>query len=117
MILGDNLDCVEFDTQQTSAIHPTRRAMRPDGRAAGIESGRRRQMTQLLQQAFQKASELPQEEQDNFARFLLAELESERQWADLFSRPESEELLERLADEAVSEHRAGRTRPLNPEEL
>ena len=74
-------------------------------------------MTQLLQQAFQKASELPQEEQDNFARFLLAELESERQWADLFSRPESEELLERLADEAVSEHRAGRTRPLNPEEL
>ena len=34
--------------------------------------------------------------------FLLAGLESERQWAELFSRPESEELLERLADEALA---------------
>ena len=74
-------------------------------------------MTQLLQQAFEKASNLPQEEQDNFARFLLVELESERQWAGLFARPESEDLLERLADEAVSEHCAGRTQPLAIEDL
>lgn len=74
-------------------------------------------MTQLLRQAFEKASELPQEEQDNFARFLLAELESERQWMELFGRPESEELLERLADESLSAYRAGLTRPLNPEDL
>ena len=60
-------------------------------------------MTKLLQQAFERASELPQEEQDKFARFLLAELESERQWAELFARPESEDLLERLADEALTE--------------
>ena len=80
-------------------------------------SGRRRQRTQLLQQAFKKASELPQEEQNRFARFLLAELGSERQWAELFARPESEALLERLADEALATHRAGLTRPLNPEEL
>ena len=70
-------------------------------------------MTKLLEQAFERASELPQEEQDRFARFLLAQLESERQWAELFSRPESQELLERLADEALAEHRAGRTRPLD----
>ena len=74
-------------------------------------------MTKLLQQAFERASELPEEEQDKFARFLLAELESERQWAGLFSRPESEELLERLADEALAAHRAGLTQPLNPEDL
>ena len=74
-------------------------------------------MTKLLQQAFERASELPQEDQDKFARFLLAELESDSQWAELFSRPESEVLLERLADEAVAAHRAGLTRPLNPEEL
>lgn len=61
-------------------------------------------MSQLLQQAFEKASELPQEEQDNFARFLLVELESERQWMELFGRPESEELLDRLADEALATH-------------
>ena len=74
-------------------------------------------MTKLLQHAFERASELPQEEQDKFARFLLAELESERQWAELFSRSESEDLLERLADEAVAAHQGGLTRPLDPEEL
>ena len=57
-------------------------------------------MNQLLQKAFERAAELPEEEQDRFALFLLAELESERQWAELFARPESEDLLESLADEA-----------------
>ncbi len=66
-------------------------------------------MTKLLQQAFERVSELPDTEQDKFARILLAELGSERQWIELFARPESEELLERLADEALSEHRAGGT--------
>ena len=74
-------------------------------------------MNQLLQEAFNKAAELPQEEQNKFARFLLAELESERQWAELFARPESEDLLERLADEALLEHRSGRTRRLTTEDL
>ena len=74
-------------------------------------------MTKLLEQAFARASELPQEEQDRFARFLLAQLESERQWTEMFSRPESEELLEKLADDALAEHRAGRTRPLDVEAL
>ena len=74
-------------------------------------------MTKLLQQAFERVSELPDTEQDKFARFLLAELESERQWIELFARPKSEELLERLADEALAEHRAGRTRPLIAEDL
>lgn len=83
----------------------------------GILCERRNGMTRLLQEAFERAAELPQEEQDRLARFLLAELESERQWAELFARPESEELLERLADEALSEHRAGQTQPLTSEEL
>ena len=74
-------------------------------------------MTRLLEEAFERASELPREEQDKFARFLLAELDAERRWAELFSRPESEDVLERLADEALSEHLAGRTRPLKLEEL
>jgi hypothetical protein len=74
-------------------------------------------MTELLEQAFAKAAELPQEEQDRFARFLLSELESELRWAELFSRAESEDLLEQLADEAVAAHRAGLTRPLDSDEL
>ena len=74
-------------------------------------------MNHLLQKAFERASELPQAEQDRFARFLLAELESERRWAELFVRPESEDLLERLADDAVSEHHAGQTRPLTAKDM
>ena len=74
-------------------------------------------MTKLLQQAFERASELPETEQDKFARFLLAELKSEQKWTEIFVRPESEDLLERLADEALTEHHTGLTRPLNAEDL
>jgi len=64
-------------------------------------------MTQLLQQAFERAEALPQEDQDRFARFVLAALESEERRAELFSRPESEDLLQEMADEALSLHRHG----------
>ena len=46
-----------------------------------------------------------------------AELESERQWTDLLARPESQDLLECLADEGLSEHRTGRTRPLTVKDM
>ena len=74
-------------------------------------------MTTLLQKAFERASELPLEEQDKFARFIMAELESERRWAELFSSSESERLLERMADEALAEHRAGLTQHLDSDAL
>ena len=74
-------------------------------------------MTTLLEQAFARASELPQEEQDRFARLMMTELGSERRWKELFSSPESEDLLERLADKALAEHLEGRTRPLELDEL
>ena len=74
-------------------------------------------MTELLQQAFDKASELPDSQQDEFARFLLAELDSERRWDEMFSRPESEDLLDQWAGEALDGHRAGRTQPLDVETL
>ena len=74
-------------------------------------------MTELLQQAFDRASELPDSQQDEFARFLLAELDSERRWDEMFSRPESEDLLDQWAGEALDAHRAGRTQPLDVEAL
>ena len=74
-------------------------------------------MTELLQQAFDRASELPESQQDEFARFLLAELDSEWRWDELFSRPESDDLLHRLADDALDAHRTGRTRPLDTSEF
>ncbi len=70
-------------------------------------------MTELLQQAFDRASELSEKQQDEFARFLLAELDSERRWDELLNLPESEDLLGQWADEALDAHRAGCTLPLD----
>ncbi len=74
-------------------------------------------MTRLLQEAFERVSKLSQEEQNRFARFMLVALESDQRWAALFARPESEDLLERLADETLAAHRAGQTRPVKIEDL
>jgi hypothetical protein len=72
-------------------------------------------MTKLLQRAFKEASELPDAEQDTLGRILLEELASERRWEELFAG--SYDLLAELADQALAEHRAGRTEKLNPEKL
>ena len=72
-------------------------------------------MTKLLEQAFEKAAELPDTEQDSFARWLLAELESETRWSKLFER--SEDQLARLAEEALAEHARGETAELDPDQL
>ena len=74
-------------------------------------------MNRHLKQAFLKASQLPEADQTRFARFLLAELEANRRWQALFSHPASEELLERMTEEALSDHRAGLTSSLSSEKL
>ena len=72
-------------------------------------------MTRLLQEAFDQASKLPEAEQDALGRVLLEELASERRWEDLFAG--SQDLLEELADQALTEHDTGRTEKLDPEKL
>jgi len=72
-------------------------------------------MTGLLKEAFDRASELPPEDQEVFARLVLSELESEAKWADLFAK--SQNVLDELADEALKEFEAGKTVPLDPDTL
>jgi hypothetical protein len=72
-------------------------------------------MTKLLEKALAEVAALPADQQDAVAAWLLAELASERRWDESFTR--SEEGLERLADEALAEHRAGRSTPLDPDEM
>lgn len=72
-------------------------------------------MTRLLDKAFQEASKLPEVEQNALAKWLLDELASEREWERLFA--ESEDVLSKLADEALQEHAEGKTRPLEPDDL
>lgn len=72
-------------------------------------------MTKLLEQAFAEAAKLPEDDQDALAQAVLAELASERRWDELFAV--SADVLSELAEEALAEHRAGRTKPLDPDAL
>lgn len=72
-------------------------------------------MTDLLKKAFEQAEGLPRDEREAFARWLLDELASEKRWSEAFQA--SQGRLADLANEAVEEHRAGRTKPLDPDRL
>jgi len=72
-------------------------------------------MTELLEKAFAEASKLPEGEQNSFARWLLVELESDRKWDKMFS--DSQDLLSRLADDALAEHWQKKTKPLEIDTL
>ena len=69
-------------------------------------------MTKALERAFREASKLSDEEQDALAESILTEVLSEDEWERFFSA--STGVLEKLADEALEEHRAGKTKPLEP---
>ena len=72
-------------------------------------------MTKALQKAFEVASQLSDREQDELAAAILEELRVEDAWHATLA--ESLPALEKLAAEALAEHRAGRTEPLDPDKL
>jgi hypothetical protein len=72
-------------------------------------------MTELLAKAFQEASKLTEPEQNALAKWVLEELEAERKWDETFAR--SEEVLDKLADEALNEYHHGKTKPLSQKSL
>ena len=67
-------------------------------------------MTRLMEQAFERASGLTEEEQNAIASIIFREIESEERWNELFAQPRSVDLLSQMADEAMAEARAGRAR-------
>lgn len=67
-------------------------------------------MTKALQEAFEAASRLPDDEQEAIAAVLRDELADEHRWSRSFAG--SQDALLRLADEALDEERTGATRPL-----
>ncbi|MDR9367037.1 MAG: hypothetical protein RI575_17005 [Balneolaceae bacterium] len=72
-------------------------------------------MTRLLKQAFDKVSQLSEDEQDTIAALILKEIESEKKWEDTFESSQDE--LSKLGEEALAEHRAGKTKRLDPDTL
>ncbi len=74
-------------------------------------------MSDLLKMAFQKASEVMSEaEQEVFARWLLEALgQDEKRWDKAFA--DSSKKLESIADEVLEDFRNGRTELLDIEKL
>ena len=72
-------------------------------------------MTKALRKPFEAPSRLSEREQDELAAAILEELAADERWESAFAQ--SQGALERLADEALAEHRAGRTKALDPDAL
>lgn len=70
-------------------------------------------MTEMLKKAFEEASELPDNVQDRIAEWLIHELRDEHRWDESFAG--SADTLKRLANQALAEHRDGKTLPLDPD--
>ena len=68
-------------------------------------------MTQALSAAVATAAQLLEDEQDALAAILLEEMESEERWSALFA--DSQNLLERMANEAIQDFQAGRVQPID----
>jgi hypothetical protein len=68
-------------------------------------------MTVLLQKAFERVSALPDEKQDQFARFLISEMDEASKWEASFAASQDE--LAHMAKEALAEYRTGKTRPMD----
>ena len=71
-------------------------------------------MTQL-ELAFSEIEKLSPAEQKEFAAWILEELHSDERWSKLFAN--SGDILSQLADEALADHKAKKTKKLNPETL
>lgn len=72
-------------------------------------------MTKALEEAFKEASKLPEAEQDALAEAIRAEIEAEKDWDNSFAR--SLDVLERMADEAIADHRGGEPSQSDPDKM
>ena len=66
-------------------------------------------MTKLLKEAFEKATKLPDQEQDSIAVHIILEVDSRNQWDQTLASTQDQ--LEAMATEAVEEHEKGKTTP------
>lgn len=72
-------------------------------------------MTKLLAQAFEKASELPEDLQDQLAYELLEELEWETRWDSTLEVSQAQ--LEKLAEKTLQAYNAGATKEMGFDDL
>jgi hypothetical protein len=80
-----------------------------------VQQAYNRAVSKVLERVVTELSKLPEAEQETVGAWILAELESEHRWDDLFAR--SADLLSEMAADAVREDEAGLTRDLDPDSL
>lgn len=68
-------------------------------------------MTALLEKAISRVSGLPSKQQNEIARFVLAEIDAEVKWDTSFKNSQDE--LATLAGVALAERRRGKTRKMD----
>lgn len=72
-------------------------------------------MTRLLAKALEEAARLPETLQDEIAERLLDDIHGEEKWDQTLAR--SADALEKLADRALADFRAGHTKKMGFDEL
>lgn len=72
-------------------------------------------MTKLLTEAFERASSLAEDLQDQLAQEFLEEIAWEARWDQTLAG--SQDKLDRLAEKAEREYRAGKTKEMGFDEL
>lgn len=72
-------------------------------------------MTDLMEKAIGELTQLPENQQDTMAKWILEMLQDEQQWDAAFAR--SLPQLERMANKALDDFQAGRTHELDPDTL
>ncbi|WP_425428872.1 hypothetical protein [Aphanothece hegewaldii] len=70
-------------------------------------------MSTLLEQAICQLKNLPTNQQDEIALIILEEIEDELKWERSFNN--SQDVLAKLATEALQEYQAGKTQELDPQ--
>jgi len=68
-------------------------------------------MTKLLEEAIKAITQLPAKEQDAMASLILEEIAAEQRWDEAFAKSEIQ--LAQLAEEALTEFKQGKTKPLD----
>ena len=71
-------------------------------------------MTSLLEKAIAVAKQAPNEQQDLVAQAVFETLDAEKEWEAQFANPQSEDMLERLAQETRKEIQEGNVFNFDP---
>lgn len=72
-------------------------------------------MRELLSEAIKRIEKLPADLQDEIAKQILDDIENERDWRKTLSKPQKK--IERLAEKALENSKAGRTKKIGFDKL